>query len=127
MRIVIIEDEVDLGILIQNFLLRQVKNNPSVTASIKVATTIHDGLQYVRDMHPQWVFLDNNLPDGKGINEIESLKKSAWDIRVVMMSAMSNLREEALRKGADYFLDKPISFVEINSIINTPPIPAIDN
>jgi two-component system KDP operon response regulator KdpE len=34
------------------------------------------------------------------------------------MSAMTNLREEALRKGADYFLDKPISFVEVRNLIH---------
>ena len=34
-----------------------------------------------------------------------------------MMSAMTNLREEALRKGADYFLDNPITFVEIGKIM----------
>ncbi len=33
-----------------------------------------------------------------------------------MMSAMTNLREEAFRLGADYFLDKPISFVEVKNI-----------
>lgn len=115
MNIVIIEDEVDLGILIQKFLLRQVKaKSPDTT--VKVATTISDGLTYVNELKPQWVFLDNNLPDGKGINEIEAIK--ALGIRIVMMSAMSNLREEALKKGADYFLDKPISFVEITKIIN---------
>ncbi|WP_247231799.1 response regulator [Telluribacter sp. SYSU D00476] len=115
MNIVIIEDEVDLGILIQKFLLRQVKaKSPDTT--VKVATTISDGLTYVNELKPQWVFLDNNLPDGKGINEIEHIK--ALGIRIVMMSAMSNLREEALKKGADYFLDKPISFVEITKIIN---------
>ena len=115
MNIVIIEDEVDLGILIQKFLLRQVKaKSPDTT--VKVATTISDGLTYVNELKPQWVFLDNNLPDGKGINEIETIK--ALGIRIVMMSAMSNLREEALKKGADYFLDKPISFVEITKIIN---------
>ena len=115
MNIVIIEDEVDLAILIQKFLLRQVKaKSPDTT--VKVATTISDGLTYVNELKPQWVFLDNNLPDGKGINEIETIK--ALGIRIVMMSAMSNLREEALKKGADYFLDKPISFVEITKIIN---------
>ncbi|HEV7350508.1 response regulator [Telluribacter sp.] len=117
MRIVIIEDEVDLGILIQNFLLRQVKmKSPSTT--IKVATTIGEGLAIVNELKPQWLLLDNNLPDGKGINEIENIKQNSLGIQIIMMSAMSNLREEALKKGADYFLDKPISFGEITRIIN---------
>ena len=118
MRIVIIEDEKDLGILIRNFLAKQLKaKTPDI--SIRVATSLTDGLAYVEEMNPDWVFVDNNLPDGKGINEIEGIKKhnSLRKTCVVMMSAMTNLREEALRKGADYFLDKPISFVEIGKIM----------
>jgi two-component system response regulator CitB len=36
------------------------------------------------------------------------------------MSAMTNLKEEAFRNGADYFLDKPISFVEVKNIFTDP-------
>ena len=47
---------------------------------------------------------------------IEQIKKS-HSSRVIMMSAMSNLKEEAFRRGVDYFMDKPISFVEIRRIL----------
>ena len=118
MRIVIIEDEKELGILIRNFLAKQLRvRTPDF--SIRVATSLTEGLAFVRELNPDWVFVDNNLPDGKGINEIEGIKKrsSIGKTCVVMMSAMTNLREEAFRKGADYFLDKPISFVEIDKIM----------
>jgi len=118
MRIVIIEDEKDLGILIRNFLAKQL-GLKSPDFSIRIATSLTEGLAFVKEMNPDWVFVDNNLPDGKGINEIEGIKKhnNLRKTCVVMMSAMTNLREEAFRKGADYFLDKPISFVEIDKII----------
>jgi two-component system KDP operon response regulator KdpE len=121
MKIVIIEDEKDLGILIHNFLAKQLDTNTS-DSIIKVATTISEGLEFIYELSPDWVFVDNNLPDGKGIDEIETIKKQNRSVPtgVVMMSAMTNLKEEALRKGADYFLAKPISFVEINRIIGKP-------
>lgn len=112
MKVVIIEDEVDLGQLIGNFLLRKANAN-----LVKTATTIKDGMLYIDEVHPNLVFLDNNLPDGKGINIIGKIKEMG-DMRIVMMSAMTNLREEALRKGVDYFIDKPVSFVEIQQILN---------
>lgn len=112
MKIVIIEDEVDLAQLIGNFLRRKTKAN-----LVKTATTIRDGMLYIDEIHPDLVFLDNNLPDGKGINMIEAIKQKG-DMRIVMMSAMTNLREEALSKGVDFFIDKPISFVEIQRILN---------
>ena len=118
MRIVIIEDERDLGMLMRNFLVKQLTNDSSET-TIKVFTSLSEGLSCIRQINPEWVFIDNNLPDGKGIDEIESIKSfetSLHQTRVVMMSAMTNLRDEAFKKGADYFLDKPISFVEVQSI-----------
>ncbi|TDB65193.1 response regulator [Arundinibacter roseus] len=115
MRIVIIEDEIELGHLIQNFLRKKIPGkDPN---QIKIATNIRDGLHFIEEMHPDWIFLDNNLPDGKGINIIENIKQFGTS-RVIMMSAMSNLKEEALKRGVDYFMDKPISFVEIQKILN---------
>ncbi|TDE16536.1 response regulator [Dyadobacter psychrotolerans] len=117
MTIVIIEDERDLGILMRNFLAKQL--NSDTPATIKVVTSLNEGIICVKQMIPDWVFIDNNLPDGKGINEIEGIKSFGEKnngIRVVMMSAMTNLREEAFKRGADFFLDKPISFVEVQNI-----------
>lgn len=114
MKIVIIEDEIELGQLIQNFLRKKILESPNL---VKTATNLHDGLMYIEEIHPDWIFLDNNLPDGKGINVIEQIKQS-HSSRVIMMSAMSNLKEEAFRRGVDYFMDKPISFVEIRRILS---------
>lgn len=117
MNIVIIEDERDLGLLMRNFLERQL--NSDIKSDIKLFTSLSEGIDCIKQLKPDWVFLDNNLPDGKGINEIENIKNfetNKSNTRVVMMSAMTNLREEAFRKGADYFLDKPISFVEVQNL-----------
>ncbi len=121
MNIIIIEDEVDLSTLMKNFLVKQLKVKvPEI--SVCIAHTMTEGLNYIDSIHPDIIFLDNNLPDGKGINEIEEIKlKSKYftNVKIIVMSAMTNLREEALFKGADFFLDKPISFKEISKIINT--------
>lgn len=118
MTIVIIEDEKDLGILMRNFLVKQL-NIEAPETTVRVATSLTEGLTCIKQMHPDWVFMDNNLPDGKGIDKIQSIKagdKNAHHIRIVMMSAMTNLRDEAMKKGADFFLDKPISFVEVQNL-----------
>jgi len=119
MKIVIIEDEKDLGVLMRNFLIRQL-NIKSPEASVKVASSLSEGLQCIHDMIPDWIFIDNNLPDGKGIDEIQRIKSvgTLQGAKIVMMSAMTNLKEEAFKNGADYFLDKPISFVEVRNIFN---------
>lgn len=119
MNIVIIEDEHELGVLMRNFIVKQlsIKLPDQI---VKIATSISEGLTYVRKLKPELVFIDNNLPDGKGIQTLSVIKELGGannSPTLVMMSAMTNLREEALRNGADYFLDKPISFVEVSRII----------
>jgi len=121
MKIVIIEDERDLGVLMRNFLVRQL-NIKTPEAAIRVVASLTEGLDCVRDMGPDWIFIDNNLPDGKGVQAIRQIREVHPEKRakVVMMSAMTNLKEEAFRNGADFFLDKPISFVEVKNIFTKP-------
>lgn len=119
MRIVIIEDEEELGLLMGNYLRKRVLSEGP--GSVTIATNLKDGLSFIREIEPEWVILDNNLPDGKGINALGNIRKAARKARILMLSAMTNLRDEALRNGADYFLDKPISFTEINRILNADP------
>ncbi|MCE7061182.1 response regulator [Dyadobacter sp. CY343] len=119
MKIVIIEDERDLGVLMRNFLVRQL-NIREPEAAIKVAGSLNEGIACITEIMPDWIFIDNNLPDGKGIGEIQRIKSIYPDkkVYIVTMSAMTNLRDEAFKNGADYFLDKPISFVEVRNIFS---------
>ncbi|MEO6287082.1 MAG: response regulator [Dyadobacter sp.] len=118
MKIVIIEDEQELGVLMRNFLVRQL-NIKSPDTAVKLAASITEGVKCIKEIMPDWIFIDNNLPDGKGIDEIQNIKKmyQGGNTKIVMMSAMTNLKDEAFRNGADYFLDKPISFVEVRHIL----------
>jgi two-component system response regulator CitB len=120
MKIVIIEDEEDLGLLISNFLKRETKiSTKEGKVTVVVAKTLEEGWEQIATLKPEWILLDNNLPDGKGINQIAEIKAQLQHSRIVMMSAMSNLKEFALSEGADYFLDKPVSLKSIRSILST--------
>jgi DNA-binding response OmpR family regulator len=121
MKIVIIEDERDLGVLMRNFLVKQL-NIKTPEGNVRVVGSLTEGLECVREMSPDWIFIDNNLPDGKGVEAIRQIREVQPDknAKVVMMSAMTNLRDEAFRNGADFFLDKPISFVEVKNIFTKP-------
>lgn len=101
----------------RNFLIRQL-NIKTPEGSVRVVASLSEGLDCVRDLSPDWIFIDNNLPDGKGVEAIRQIRAThpAKRAKVVMMSAMTNLKEEAFRNGADFFLDKPISFVEVKNI-----------
>ncbi len=109
-RILIIDDEEDICLLMKNYLQRR-------QSDVKYALNLKDGLRMIEEFCPDIIFLDNNLPDGIGLDEIKAIKKDHNQILLVMISAMNHLREAAFREGADHFLDKPISFKSVVAVI----------
>ena len=70
---------------------------------------------------PSLVFLDNNLPDGQGIDFIPYLKQHYPNTRVIMVTANDSASDKtrAFQKGADGFLSKPLSLDLINRTLDT--------
>ncbi len=108
--ILIIDDEAEVCLLLENFFTR--KNQ-----KVSYSTSLKDGLEKFRDLKPDLLILDHNMPDGFGIENISTFKKLNKSLKVVIISAMSNLKDEALQNGADFFLEKPISFSMLKHII----------
>lgn len=108
--ILIIDDEVEVCFLLESFLT---KKNPNVSFT----TTLKDGIEKCREKKPDILILDHNITDGYGIESISEFRKLNESICIVVISAMSNLKKEALEKGADHFLEKPISFSALDKII----------
>ncbi len=63
----IIDDEVDLCVLL-NAILKD------IIPHIKFAHSIESGERLLMQLHPYVIFLDNNLPEGQGINRIREIK-----------------------------------------------------
>jgi hypothetical protein len=36
-----------------------------------------------------------------------------------MISAMSNLKNDAIDRGADFFIEKPVSFAQLNKVVES--------
>lgn len=109
--ILIIDDETEVCILLENFLIRKNQN-------VAYSNTLKDGIEKFEHLKPNLLILDHNMPDGNGIENISIFKKMNKSLKIVIISAMSNLKTEALNKGADYFLEKPISFGMLKNILN---------
>ena len=62
------------------------------------------------------VILDLILPDGNGIEWIEDLRKTYPDIAIVVITGAGNISTavEAMRRGADNFLTKPVNLAELD-------------
>jgi DNA-binding response OmpR family regulator len=110
-RAYIIDDEEDICILLQLNLSRKFK-------AVKYAVNLKQGISYLNKNKVDIIFLDNNLPDGSGIEQIKTIRKKNPNAIIIVISALNLLRDSAMEAGADDFLGKPISFKIIREVIN---------
>lgn len=101
MKMLLVDDEPEICLLLKAILLRQGLVSVGVHSLAEARQTLkldeYDG-----------VFLDVNLPDGKGYELIPELKASFPSTRVIVISAMDQERGSAMSAGADLFLPKPL-------------------
>ncbi|HET9744474.1 MAG TPA: response regulator [Chitinophagaceae bacterium] len=113
----IVDDEPDICYLLSN-ILRQANIQPVFAGSITEAEKI---LQSPNEF--SYVFLDNCLPDGLGINQVKKWKSVYPSIHLIMITAHDSYQERNKAKGdgADHFISKPFSQeLILNSIVQTP-------
>lgn len=107
---VIIDDEMDICVLLGMALKK-------FGIESKRAHTLTDGLLKATAEQPNIIFLDNNLPDGKGVDYITEFRSKAPKAKIVMITAVGSLREQALLLGADGFVEKPLDLNKILSVM----------
>ena len=109
----IVDDEKDIRFLLSN-ILKQANIQPVLASSITEAEKI---LQSPHKFY--YVFLDNYLPDGLGINQVKKWKELYPSIHLIMITAHDSYEERNKAKGdgADHFISKPFSREVILSTI----------
>jgi two-component system, OmpR family, response regulator len=110
----IIDDDIDTCILLSRILIENKIKSLSVN-------TLHDAENLFESVNPALIFLDNNLPDGYGLNFLSYVKEKFPDAQIVMITAHSSdyNRRTALLKGAEYFIEKPFSQNDIRNVIHS--------
>ncbi|WP_026994715.1 response regulator [Flectobacillus major] len=107
----IIDDELDTCLLIKLYL-----NKKGIETY--QAHSLRDGLAQAALLSPRWVFLDNNLPDGLGLDNISAFRALLPETQIVMITALGKTRDIALELGANKFIEKPLSYAAIDVVIN---------
>ncbi len=112
MKILIVEDDITLSRSIEEFLLTE---KYLVEKAFDYRTACEKALIYDYDC----ILLDINLPDGNGINLLETLKKENKIANVIIISARNSLDDKVrgLDLGADDYLTKPFHFAELHARI----------
>ncbi|MDB4879087.1 MAG: two component, sigma54 specific, transcriptional regulator, Fis family [Gemmatimonadetes bacterium] len=86
---------------------------------VSLAGTARAGLAIARAESPQIVLLDQNLPDGSGLEMIQELRRLSGNPVVVMITAYGDYASavRAVKAGAYHYLTKPFGFPELLDIV----------
>ncbi|MFM0041774.1 response regulator transcription factor [Paraburkholderia sediminicola] len=108
MRILLIEDEVELASAIQSALEKR-KMVVDYVSTLSMACYAMNEVMY------KLVLLDRKLPDGDGLSIIPNLRSSSPGVAIIVLSAICDVtaRVEGLDAGADDYLAKPFSMDEL--------------
>ncbi|HQU94834.1 MAG TPA: response regulator transcription factor [Saprospiraceae bacterium] len=112
MKVLIIEDDVELTDTIQKYLQ---KENMLVESS----GTFNSGLEKVSFFNYDCILLDINLPGGTGFDILKYIKELKLKSNVIILSAKDSLDDKllGLDLGADDYIAKPFHLAELNARI----------
>ena len=116
MSILIIDDERDFCELVMSILHKE-------PYSIECAHTLLEARNTLTLKSPDFILLDNNLPDGQGIDFLQEYYTLFEGSKTIMMTADSSdhLRQKAYRLGVYEFLTKPFSFRKLRELMSAVP------
>jgi DNA-binding response OmpR family regulator len=106
-KVLIIDDEIDLSLLLQSYLTRK-------GYDVHITHTIEEGLAKLKELDPAILFLDNNLPDGVGWEIAPKIAAENKDLFICMISAYNPSRPVMPDDSKFLLIEKPVSIAEID-------------
>jgi two-component system NtrC family response regulator len=111
-KVLVIDDEVTIGALMSRVIER-------MGHIVEYAETIKTGMEAVREDDFDIIFLDVQLPDGNGLNQLPVFQElpSAPEVIIITGFANSEGAEQALSNNAWDYISKPVSVGAITRAI----------
>lgn len=112
MKILIIEDEIELREILEASLLKE-------KYVVESAADYNSALEKISMYDYDCILLDIMIPNGSGLDILEKLKKMDKSVNVIIISAKNSLDDKitGLALGADDYLTKPFHIAELNARI----------
>jgi DNA-binding response OmpR family regulator len=112
MKVLIIEDEEELSAVIANYLT-------DVGYTCEQTTHLNRAVEKVSIYEYDVLLLDIGLPDGNGLDLINTVKQIQTKTGIIVVSAKNSLDDKiaGLDMGADDYMTKPFQLSELNSRI----------
>lgn len=107
-KILIIDDDKDFGLALKYFFADK-------NFELIVAHTLTEGMVMLEKEKPEYLFLDNSLPDGMGWGKTEFILTNYPQTHLNLVSALDVPKTSA---STFRILEKPVSLEEILSCLN---------
>ena len=106
--ILVVEDEKIVRVTLRAHLERQ-------GLGVSEAESLAAARDHLGKQSPSLVLLDMQLPDGHGFDLLTTIKQQSPDIPVIVMTGHGSIETavNAMRLGADNFVQKPLNFDEL--------------
>jgi DNA-binding NtrC family response regulator len=109
-KVLIIDDEIDLCILLKNYLTRR-------HFAVETSHRLNDGIKQAIDFDPDIIFLDNNLPDSQGWTKAEWLLDKLPKTDIYLISAYKTTPELPENPRLK-IIEKPLSLKTIEKLLS---------
>ena len=107
-KVLIIDDEVDLCLLMKTYFLRK-------NYEVHIAHTLNEGVAKIDEVQPDFLFIDYNLPDGLGWDRLPELYAKNPDLQFHLISAFRPTMPSELDGARLTVWEKPISLKSLDN------------
>ena len=107
-KVLIIDDEVDLCLLMKAYFLRK-------NYEVHIAHTLSDGMNRLKEVAPDFLFIDYNLPDGLGWDKLPEMYQQFPNIHYHLISAFRPTMPADLDGSKLTIWEKPISLKALDN------------
>jgi DNA-binding NtrC family response regulator len=108
-KILIVDDETDFCMIMKKYFMKKGYN-------VSMAFTLKEGLALLKEIRPDILFMDNNLPDGDGWDSVNDIVELIPQIRAYLVSAH---RSHSTFRGKNKNIviwEKPISLNVLDGV-----------
>jgi len=108
-KVLIIDDEVDLCLLLKTYLNRR-------NYEVYYSHTLSEGMSRFKELVPDILFLDNNLPDGIGWEKAAGLLEKYPALQVHLISAYQPNAPDHISEAFKVW-EKPLTLKDLDNYI----------
>lgn len=111
-KVLVVEDDGEMGLVLDMILSGK-------NIQLDYVNCILAAEEYLETQQPSLILLDNQLPDGLGVDYISYLRKKHPAIKIIMISGLGSARDVALANGAEMFFEKPFALEEFDKALSS--------